>query len=129
VGQCAIANELDARTPECIGVDLVECPGQVTVAYVHPWAREREGRRQEAQQHVTGSLRHAFTVMGRSRERIRVVLAELCRVRHPCDCVEAADAARVVLVRDTKDRDGGTLAFSVQAWKAFAAMIKNGETA
>ena len=27
VNQCAIANELAARAPECIGVDLVECSG------------------------------------------------------------------------------------------------------
>jgi hypothetical protein len=35
-----------------------------------------------------------------------------------------ADAARVVLVRDTKDRDGRTLAFSAQAWRAFAEKLK-----
>ncbi|MFY1705339.1 DUF397 domain-containing protein [Micromonospora sp. WMMA1923] len=35
-------------------------------------------------------------------------------------CVEVADnLAVVVLVRDTKDRDGGTLAFSPSAWRAF----------
>jgi hypothetical protein len=39
-------------------------------------------------------------------------------------CVEVADAARVVLVRDTKDRDGRTLAFSAQAWRAFAEQLK-----
>lgn len=37
------------------------------------------------------------------------------------DCVEVADAARVVLVRDTKDRDGGTLAFTPDAWRGFLA--------
>jgi hypothetical protein len=37
------------------------------------------------------------------------------------DCVEVADDARVVLVRDTKDRDGGTLAFSADAWRRFLA--------
>lgn len=31
------------------------------------------------------------------------------------DCVEVADAAPVVLVRDTKDRDCGTLTFSAAA--------------
>ncbi len=35
------------------------------------------------------------------------------------NCVEVADAAPVVLVRDTKDRDGGALAFTAQAWKTF----------
>jgi hypothetical protein len=30
----------------------------------------------------------------------------------------------VILVRDTTDRDGGTLAFSAHAWAAFAASIK-----
>jgi hypothetical protein len=37
------------------------------------------------------------------------------------DCVEVADTARVVLVRDTKDRDGATLAFSADAWRRFLA--------
>ncbi|MFC6023079.1 DUF397 domain-containing protein [Plantactinospora solaniradicis] len=36
------------------------------------------------------------------------------------DCVEVADnLADRVLVRDTKDRDGGTLAFGPDAWRAF----------
>jgi hypothetical protein len=35
-----------------------------------------------------------------------------------------AGAARVVLVRDTKNRDGGTLAFSAKAWRAFAEQLK-----
>lgn len=39
-------------------------------------------------------------------------------------CVEVADTAGVVLVRDTKDRDSRTLAFSVQAWRAFAEQLK-----
>jgi hypothetical protein len=43
------------------------------------------------------------------------------------NCVEVADPAGVVLVRDTKDRDGGTLAFSAGAWRAFAVSIKRGE--
>lgn len=40
------------------------------------------------------------------------------------DCVEAADAASVVLVRDTKTRDGGTLAFTADAWRAFTGSLK-----
>jgi hypothetical protein len=39
-------------------------------------------------------------------------------------CVEVAGAAQVVLVRDTKDRDGGTLAFSAETWRAFADALK-----
>ncbi len=39
-------------------------------------------------------------------------------------CVEAASAAGVVLVRDTTDRDGGTLAFTAEAWRAFMAGLK-----
>jgi len=39
-------------------------------------------------------------------------------------CVEVAGTARVVLVRDTKDRDGGTLAFGATAWRAFAEQLK-----
>jgi Domain of unknown function (DUF397) len=40
------------------------------------------------------------------------------------NCVEVSDAARVVLVRDTKDRDGGSLAFTADAWAAFTARLK-----
>ncbi|MFF5056045.1 DUF397 domain-containing protein [Micromonospora sp. NPDC000663] len=36
------------------------------------------------------------------------------------DCVEVADnLPGVVLVRDTKNRDGGTLAFAPASWRAF----------
>jgi Domain of unknown function (DUF397) len=41
-------------------------------------------------------------------------------------CVEAGSLSGAVLVRDTTNRDGGMLTFSAQAWKAFAATIKNG---
>ncbi|MEU7587900.1 DUF397 domain-containing protein [Micromonospora sp. NPDC049230] len=41
-------------------------------------------------------------------------------------CVEVADnLPGVVLVRDTKDRDGGTLSFSVAAWRGFVSMARN----
>jgi hypothetical protein len=40
------------------------------------------------------------------------------------NCVEVADATRVVLVRDTKDRDGVTLNVSADAWQAFTASLK-----
>jgi Domain of unknown function (DUF397) len=40
------------------------------------------------------------------------------------NCVEVGDAARVVLVRDTKDREGVTLNVSVGAWQAFTASLK-----
>jgi hypothetical protein len=39
-------------------------------------------------------------------------------------CVEVGGAARVILVRDTKDRDGGTLAFTADAWEAFTATLR-----
>ena len=39
-------------------------------------------------------------------------------------CVETADFDGMVLVRDTTDRDGGTLSFSASAWRAFADSIK-----
>ncbi|MGB2569096.1 DUF397 domain-containing protein [Micromonospora citrea] len=36
------------------------------------------------------------------------------------DCVEVADnLPGVVLVRDSKDRDGGVLTFDPDAWRAF----------
>ena len=38
-------------------------------------------------------------------------------------CVEVAGDA-MVLVRDTTDRDGGTLAFSVAAWAQFLGTIR-----
>jgi hypothetical protein len=39
------------------------------------------------------------------------------------DCVEVAgDGA--VLIRDTKDRDGVTLAFTADAWQAFTGLLK-----
>ncbi|MEU8327273.1 DUF397 domain-containing protein [Micromonospora sp. NPDC048839] len=41
-------------------------------------------------------------------------------------CVEVADnLPGVVLVRDTKDRDGGTLTFNPQTWKAFVGYAKS----
>jgi hypothetical protein len=40
------------------------------------------------------------------------------------NCVETGSAARVVLVRDTKDRDGAALAFSAEAWAAFTTSLK-----
>jgi Domain of unknown function (DUF397) len=40
------------------------------------------------------------------------------------DCVEVGNGARVVLVRDTKNRDGGTLAFTADAWRRLTAEIK-----
>jgi hypothetical protein len=39
-------------------------------------------------------------------------------------CVEVADVARVVMVRDTTDRDGGTLAFTAGTWQAFLTMLR-----
>jgi len=40
------------------------------------------------------------------------------------NCVETASGSGVVLVRDTKDRDGGTLAFSAGAWERFTASLR-----
>jgi hypothetical protein len=42
------------------------------------------------------------------------------------NCVETASGNGVIMVRDTKDRDGGTLALSADAWSAFLAGIKQG---
>ncbi|MEV4825690.1 DUF397 domain-containing protein [Micromonospora sp. NPDC049274] len=40
-------------------------------------------------------------------------------------CVEVADnMPHVVLVRDTKDRDGGTLHVTPAAWRAFVTYAK-----
>jgi hypothetical protein len=40
------------------------------------------------------------------------------------DCVEVADATSVVWVRDTANRDGGTLAFTASAWGTFLAKLR-----
>jgi hypothetical protein len=40
------------------------------------------------------------------------------------NCVEVADAAPVVLVRDTTDRGGVTLTVPASAWQKFTATIK-----
>jgi len=42
-------------------------------------------------------------------------------------CVEMAFVDNDVAVRDTKDRDGGTLIFSRTEWNAFIGNIKNGK--
>ena len=39
-------------------------------------------------------------------------------------CVELASDSRVILVRDTTNGDGGTLAFTAGAWAAFTAKLK-----
>jgi hypothetical protein len=41
------------------------------------------------------------------------------------ECVEVADATDLVLVRDTTNRDGGTLGFSVAAWRVFTGALRN----
>jgi hypothetical protein len=40
------------------------------------------------------------------------------------NCVEVGEARRGVLVRDTKDQEGPTLAFSPAAWRRFAEQLK-----
>ena len=39
-------------------------------------------------------------------------------------CVELASDATAVLVRDTTDRDGGTLSFTAAAWQQFANSLR-----
>lgn len=39
-------------------------------------------------------------------------------------CVELASSGSVILVRDTTNRDGGTLAFTADAWSAFTSSIR-----
>jgi hypothetical protein len=40
------------------------------------------------------------------------------------NCVEAGQAADLVLVRDTRDRAGAVLAVGTDAWRRFAATVK-----
>ncbi len=43
-------------------------------------------------------------------------------------CVEvASNLPGIVAVRDTKDREGGTLGFTADDWRAFIAGVKVGE--
>ena len=42
------------------------------------------------------------------------------------NCVETASGNGTVQVRDTADRDGGTLAFTAGAWAAFTATLRQG---
>ena len=39
-------------------------------------------------------------------------------------CVEVADAARLVLVRDTTDRSGPMLRVSAETWRTFTATLR-----
>jgi hypothetical protein len=41
-------------------------------------------------------------------------------------CVETASGDGAVLVRDTTNRDGGTLTFTASAWRTFMAGIRHG---
>jgi len=42
------------------------------------------------------------------------------------NCVEVGHTGPLIAVRDTKNRPGSVLTFSVDAWKQFAAGIKTG---
>jgi len=39
-------------------------------------------------------------------------------------CVETASRDGVVMVRDTTNRDGGTLSFTADAWQAFLGTLR-----
>jgi hypothetical protein len=43
------------------------------------------------------------------------------------NCVEVAGLGRQIAIRDSKDRGGPILAFSVGAWQAFVAGVQAGE--
>jgi hypothetical protein len=45
------------------------------------------------------------------------------------NCVEVGGTERAVVVRDTKDRAGAVLTFGPDAWRRFAATIKDTHTA
>ena len=45
------------------------------------------------------------------------------------DCVEVGGTGRAVVVRDTKDRAGAALTFGPDAWRRFAATIKDANKA
>jgi hypothetical protein len=39
-------------------------------------------------------------------------------------CVETASRGGVVMVRDTADRNGGTLSFNADAWRTFLGTLR-----
>jgi hypothetical protein len=39
-------------------------------------------------------------------------------------CVETASGNGMIMVRDTTNRDGGTLAFTAEAWQEFTASLR-----
>jgi hypothetical protein len=45
------------------------------------------------------------------------------------NCVEVGGSGPAVVVRDTKNRAGAMLAFGPDAWRRFAATIKNADKA
>lgn len=40
------------------------------------------------------------------------------------DCVEVGDAHHAILIRDSKDRDGGTLTFTTATWQVFTNSLR-----
>jgi hypothetical protein len=40
------------------------------------------------------------------------------------DCVEVGDTPPAILVRDSKDRAGGTLAFTAATWQSFTNSLR-----
>ena len=44
--------------------------------------------------------------------------------RNGGECVETATSGDMILVRDTTDRSGGTLAFEAQAWTEFVTALR-----
>jgi hypothetical protein len=40
------------------------------------------------------------------------------------NCVEVGDANHAILVRDSKDRTGGTLTFPASTWQSFTNSLK-----
>ena len=47
--------------------------------------------------------------------------------QHGGECVEVADLASMVAVRDSKDPDGPRLEFGAMAWRGFARRVNAGE--
>lgn len=41
------------------------------------------------------------------------------------NCVEAGQARRAILVRDTKDRDQGSLSFTPRVWASFTGRLRS----
>jgi hypothetical protein len=64
--------------------------------------------------------------MSRSPDLTAAVWRKAGRSQEQGACVEVADLAGAVAVRDSKNPTGPALAFPRDAWRSFAVLVKSG---